>query len=219
MKLELISFKLCPFVQRAVIALKKQEIDYDITFINLMDPPEWFEELSPTGQVPVLKVDDEVIFESNVIVEFLNEISGEKLHPNDPVMRAKNRSWMSYSSSMFDHLFSLITGDKETFVSAKGVLTQKLSKLEKIKSDQNYFNGDQFMMIDAAIAPFFMRVSWINEFTNNILSLEDFPKIQKWSRTLLSDKDVMESVEEGLDDVYYSNIEARGAHLSTLLVD
>ena len=113
MKLELISFKLCPFVQRAVIALKKQEIDYDITFINLMDPPEWFEELSPTGQVPVLKVDDEVIFESNVIVEFLNEISGEKLHPNDPVIRAKNRSWMSYSSSMFDHLFSLITGIKK----------------------------------------------------------------------------------------------------------
>jgi glutathione S-transferase len=74
-------------------------------------------------------------------------------------------------------------------------------------------------MIDAAIAPFFMRVSWINEFTDNILSLEDFPKIQKWSRTLLSDKDVMESVEEGLDDVYYSNIEARGAHLSTLLID
>ena len=219
MKLELISFKLCPFVQRAVIALKKQGIDYDITFINLMDPPEWFEELSPTGQVPVLKIDDEVIFESNVIVEFLNEISGEKLHPNDPVLRAKNRSWMSYSSSMFDHLFSLITGDKETFVSAKGVLTQKLAKLERIKSNQNYFNGDQFMMIDAAIAPFFMRVSWINEFTDNILSLEDFPKIQKWSRKLLSDKDVMESVEEDLDDVYYSNIEARGAHLSTLLVD
>ena len=219
MKLELISFKLCPFVQRAVIALKKQGIDYDITFINLMDPPEWFEELSPTGQVPVLKVDDEVIFESNVIVEFLNEISGEKLHPNDPVLRAKNRSWMSYSSSMFDHLFSLITGDKETFVSAKGALTQKLAKLEKIKSDHDYFNGDQFMMIDAAIAPFFMRVSWINEFTDNALSLEDFPKIQKWSRTLLSDKDVMESVEEDLDDVYYSNIEARGAHLSTLLID
>ena len=180
MKLELISFKLCPFVQRAVIALKKQGIDYDITFINLMDPPEWFEELSPTGQVPVLKVDDEVIFESNVIVEFLNEISGDKLHPNDPIIRAKNRSWMSYSSSMFDHLFSLITGDKETFVSAKGALTQKLAKLEKIKSDHDYFNGDQFMMIDAAIAPFFMRFSWINEFSDNILSLEDFPKIQKW---------------------------------------
>ena len=219
MKLELISFKLCPFVQRAVIALKKQRLHYDITFINLMDPPEWFDELSPTGQVPVLKVDDEVIFESTVIVEFLNEISGEKLHPNDPVIRAKNRSWMSYSSSMFDHLFSLITGDKETFVSAKGVLTQKLAKLEKIKSNQQYFNGDQFMMIDAAIAPFFMRVSWINEFTDNVLSLEDFPKLQKWSRKLLADKDVMESVEEGLDDVYYSNIEARGGYLVSLLLE
>ena len=120
---------------------------------------------------------------------------------------------------MFDHLFSLIAGDKETFVSAKGVLTQKLAKLEKIKSNQQYFNGDQFMMIDAAIAPFFMRVSWINEFTDNVLSLEDFPKLQKWSRKLLADKDVMESVEEGLDDVYYSNIEARGGYLVSLLLE
>jgi glutathione S-transferase len=36
-----------------------------------MDPPDWFKEISPTGQVPLLKVDDQAIFESLVITEFI----------------------------------------------------------------------------------------------------------------------------------------------------
>ncbi|MBT7766569.1 MAG: glutathione S-transferase family protein, partial [Bdellovibrionales bacterium] len=54
--MELISFKLCPFVQRAVIVLKEHQLDYDINYINLADPPSWFREISPTGKVPLLKV-------------------------------------------------------------------------------------------------------------------------------------------------------------------
>jgi glutathione S-transferase len=62
MELELISFKLCPFAQRAMISLEVQKIDFKMTYINPMDPPDWFKETSPTGQVPLLKVDDQVIF-------------------------------------------------------------------------------------------------------------------------------------------------------------
>ncbi|MGB0713712.1 MAG: glutathione S-transferase N-terminal domain-containing protein, partial [Gammaproteobacteria bacterium] len=67
MSLELVSFKLCPFVQRAVITLKHHGIDYDITYINLDEPPEWFHEVSPMEKVPVLRVDGEHnMFESAV---------------------------------------------------------------------------------------------------------------------------------------------------------
>jgi glutathione S-transferase len=71
MKLELISFKLCPFAQRALISLNVQKIDFKMTYINPMDPPDWFKEISPTGQVPLLKVDDQVIFESLVFAVFV----------------------------------------------------------------------------------------------------------------------------------------------------
>jgi glutathione S-transferase len=54
MELELISFKLCPFAQRAMISLEVQKIDFKMTYINPMDPPDWFKETSPTGQVPLL---------------------------------------------------------------------------------------------------------------------------------------------------------------------
>ena len=70
---ELISFKLCPFVQRSVIVLLEKEAPFDITYIDLSNPPDWFKAISPMGKVPVLKVDDTVLFESAVIMEYLDE--------------------------------------------------------------------------------------------------------------------------------------------------
>ena len=219
MKLELISFKLCPFVQRAVIILKKQKIDYDITFINLMDPPDWFKEISPTGQVPLLKADDAIIFESNVISEFANDISETDLHPADAVQKATNRAWIEFSSTMFNDLFNIVTGDKEAFTKAKDSLFTKLARVESVKGDGKFFNGSNFAIIDAAFAPIFMRLGWINEFTNDALSLAEFSNLNAWSEAILAVDEVADSVEDGLDDVYYSNIEAREGYLSTLLVD
>jgi len=219
MKLELVSFKLCPFVQRAIIILKKQKIDYDITFINPMDPPDWFKSISPTEQVPLLKADDEVIFESSVIGEFANDISDTDLHPSNAIQKAKNRAWIEFSSSMFDDLFNLITGDEETYTKAKKSLFTKLAKVETVKGVDTFFNGADFAMIDAAFAPIFMRLRWINEFTDNALSFDEFSNLSAWSKVILAVDEVKGSVSEGIDDVYYSNIEAREGHLSTLLVD
>ena len=219
MKLELISFKLCPFVQRAIIILKKQKIDYDITFINPMDPPDWFKAISPTGQVPLLKADDEVIFESSVISEFANDISENDLHPSNAIQKAKNRAWIEFSSKMFDDLFNLVTGDKETYAKAKESLFSKFAKVEAVKGAGTFFNGADFAMIDAAFAPIFMRLAWINEFTDNALSINEFSNLSAWSEAILVVDEVKDSVSEGIDDVYYSNIEAREGYLSTLLVD
>ena len=219
MKLELISFKLCPFVQRTIIILKKQKIDYDITFINPMDPPDWFKAISPTGQVPLLKADDEVIFESSVISEFANDISENDLHPSDAIQKAKNRAWIQFSSGMFDDLFNLVTGDEETYTKAKESLFEKLAKVEAVKGIDTFFNGADFAMIDAAFAPIFMRLAWINEFTDNALSINEFSNLSAWSEAILVVDEVKDSVSEGIDDVYYSNIEAREGYLSTLLVD
>jgi len=219
MKLELISFKLCPFAQRAIISLNQQNIDFEITYINPMDPPDWFKKISPTGQVPLLKADDQIIFESNVITEFINDISSKSTHPENPIQKANNRSWMAFSSNLFDDLFGMVTGDEEKFNNSKNALFDKLAKIEAVKGGSAFFNGDEFNMIDAAFAPIFMRFAWINEFTDNALSLSEFKNLSAWSDTVLAVEEVKTSVVDGLDDVYYSNIEGREGYLSTLLVD
>lgn len=219
MKLELISFKLCPFAQRAIISLNTQKLDFKMTYINPMNPPDWFKDISPTGQVPLLRVDDQVVFESLVITEFINEISNDSFHPSNSIQRANNRSWIVFSSDILSDLFGIITGDEEKFNQSKIALFTKLAKIETIKSAAKFFNGNDFNMIDAAFAPIFMRLSWINEFTNNALSLDEFKHLNTWSKELLQVDVVKNSVVEGLDDAYYSNIKARKGHLSTLLID
>jgi glutathione S-transferase len=72
-RLELVSHALCPYVQRAVIALTEKGIPFTRTVVDLADKPDWFTALSPLGKVPLLKVDGAVLFESAVICDYLDE--------------------------------------------------------------------------------------------------------------------------------------------------
>ena len=94
---ELISFKLCPFVHRAVIMLREKGVGFDTTYIDLGDKPEWFLRISPLGKVPVLRVADVVLFESAIINEYLDETHPPALHPQDPERRAHNRLFRDWS--------------------------------------------------------------------------------------------------------------------------
>ena len=95
MDLELISFKVCPYVQRSVITLNHKNCDYKITFIDIMNPPDWFLKLSPLGKIPILKVNGkEVLFESAVINEYIDDVTPGTLKPDDPLTLAKNRAWI-----------------------------------------------------------------------------------------------------------------------------
>ena len=97
-KLTLISHVLCPYVQRAVIALKEKGVDFERIDVDLADKPAWFLKISPLGKVPLLKVGDDVIFESAVIAEFLEDTVAPTLHPADPVRRADHRAWIEFAS-------------------------------------------------------------------------------------------------------------------------
>ena len=89
--LKLISHKLCPYVQRAVIALTEKGIEFERIDIDLGNKPEWFLAISPLGKTPVLQVGDVAIFESAVILEYLEETEAKPLHPVDPLRRASER--------------------------------------------------------------------------------------------------------------------------------
>lgn len=72
-EITLISYEICPFVQRAMILLEQLDHPYQVKYVDLTDKPDWFKNLSPTGKVPLLQVNDTILFESQVIVEFLAE--------------------------------------------------------------------------------------------------------------------------------------------------
>ena len=73
MTLRLISHDLCPYVQRAAISLSEKGVNFERTYIDLANKPDWFLAISPLGKTPVLLADDVPIFESAVILEYLEE--------------------------------------------------------------------------------------------------------------------------------------------------
>ena len=212
MQLHLISFKTCPFVQRAVITLKHKQIDYDITFIDLADPPDWFIELSPLKKVPVLKVDDEVLFESAVINEYLDEITGGELQPSDSLARAKNRAWVEFASNMLGNLYMMkMSKDEERYSRYRDTLVDQLHRIEKRLGDGPWFNGDEFSLADTAFAPLFRQ----NSVAQNRMSVIDpasMPKVAAWGERLLALPEVRDSVVEEFEDLYLDAMKKNGSY-------
>jgi glutathione S-transferase len=105
--LKLISHKLCPYVQRAVIALTEKGVSFERIDIDLANKPDWFLAISPLGKTPVLQVGDAAIFESAVILEYLEETQTKPLHPADPLKRAEHRGWIEFGSTVLNDIAGL----------------------------------------------------------------------------------------------------------------
>src|ERR1700751_2201181 len=97
--LKLISHKLCPYVQRAVIALTEKRVAFERIDIDLANKPDWFLKLSPLGKTPLLLVGEHAIFESAVILEYLEETQPNTLHPTDALRRAEHRAFFEFGSA------------------------------------------------------------------------------------------------------------------------
>jgi glutathione S-transferase len=210
MKLELISFKICPFVQRAVITLLYKQASFTVTHIDLSEPPDWFEAMSPFGKVPVLKVDDRhVIFESAIIDEFLDDVTPGSLLPDEPLTRALNRSWIDFGSACLLDLSGMMHAkDQESFDSNRDTLLSRLDWLEGILAGAPYFNGGQLSLVDFAYAPLFMR-SDILGLTDLLFPPESRPRSRAWSQALLQLPAVQGSVVEGFPDLLREHIRVK----------
>ena len=211
MKLHLTSFKTCPFVQRAVITLKHKNIDFDITYIDLADPPDWFLEKSPLQKVPMLQVDDEILFESAVINEYLDEITGGELQPADPLARAKNRAWIEFASNMLGNLYMMkMSKDEERYNKYRTTLIDQMHRVERSFGDGPWFNGADFSLADTAFAPLFRQ----DCVAGNRLSVIDpatMPKVKAWAERLLPLPEVRDSVVDEFEDLYLQALRKNGS--------
>ncbi|MEE9327367.1 MAG: glutathione S-transferase family protein [Cocleimonas sp.] len=213
-KPKLISFKVCPFVQRSVILLNEKGIDFDIEFIDVYNPPEWFLKLSPTGKVPILQVDNVVLFESAVISEYLDEVYPEPLHPADPLVKAQNRAWIEYTSALYMDSFNLLMAKtKDDVNNVLESLNKNLTGLQNAKKETPWFNGDDFSLVDIAAAPFFVRAAFFKE-NSELDLLANYAELQAWSDLLLARQTVIYSIVEGFNEMLISRMESNQSYLS-----
>lgn len=183
-KLKLISHTLCPYVQRARIVLEEKSIPHEIEFIDLANKPRWFTELSPLGKVPVLLVRSQVIFESAVIAEYLDEITGGSLHPSDPLQKARNRAWIEFASRTLDSIATFYGAhSKADFEKSIGTLKTRFRSLESALHKGPWFNGPRFSLVDAAFGPVFRYFDVIDRYADFGLFAET-PNVRAWRSKL-----------------------------------
>lgn len=211
----LISFKLCPYVQRSVITLEEKQAPYTIEHIDLYDKPAWFLELSPLGKVPVLRSGDAVVFESAVINEFIEETApGPRLHPEDPLRRAHNRAWIEVGSELLRKLYRLQTATKEeqarkAATEACGVLARFEGELGR--SSGPLFNGEAFSLVDAAAASVLQRLSWCEEIEPSLALFSSVPRVEAWRDALLSRRSVKDSTVPEIRELFVEYLRGRGS--------
>lgn len=217
-KLTLISSPTCPYVQRAIIALAEKGQPFEVIYVDLQNKPDWFLAISPLGKVPVLKVErpglpDAIIFESMVILEFLEETAqGPKFHPADPVERAQRRAWMEFGNTLLGDVRKAITAkDAAERAQASAALTDKARKLEA-EVVGPLFAGEAFSNVDAVYASMFRQLDLLEKASGGPL-LDCPPKVLAWRRALAARPSVRDAVPADFEDRFLSRLKAMGAPL------
>ena len=205
-----------------MIVLRAKGIDFEITHITADDKPDWFLEISPHGKVPVLWVDDDILFESNAIAEFLDETVAPRLHPEDPVRRARNRAWTDFTSDFANAINGVnYAKSRDDQMAAMEGARKALARVEEALTLERgnkgpFFNGETLCIVDAAYAPFLMRFSLVEGLCKTGL-LTDFPKVDAWRQALAECDIIKGSVVPEFREIFGANLRKRQTYASTLL--
>jgi glutathione S-transferase len=214
----LVSFKTCPWVQRAAIVLREKNVAFEFRHIDPDNRPDWFIAISPHRKVPVLNIDDRIsLFESNAIAEYLDETIEPRLHPADPVARAVNRAWTDYIPTFA----SMVTGTayaatEAEYKAAADRIPAIFGRLEGPLSRQDsgpFFNGERYSLVDAAYAPFLQRYAFLDR-VHQLGHIESFPRLAAWAEALRARESTHSFPEAEFEALYRANLKRRNVWVS-----
>lgn len=216
-KLTLVSHHLCPYVQRAVIALTEKAVAHERTYIDLADKPDWFRAISPLGKTPVLLVGETPVFESAVILEYLEDTQPNPLHPADPLQRAEHRAWIEYGSAILNDIAAFYSAPDRTVFDARiEALTGKFQRLETRVKAQPWFDGGAFSLVDAVFGPVF-RYFDVFDRISDFGILDGKPALARWRASLAARQSIRDAVMEDYEARLERFLLARNAYLSGLM--
>jgi glutathione S-transferase len=221
--LTLVSHHLCPYVQRAAIALTEKGAAFERVSIDLAAKPDWFDAISPLGKVPLLRVarpgqEEAVLFESAVICELIEETqAGPALHPADPIERARHRAWIEFGSSILADIYAVeTTPDAALFERKWRALADKFARLEEVLGAGPYFAGARFSLVDAAFGPVFRYFDVLDEIAD-LGILVGKPRVAAWRRALAARPSVRSAVAADYPERLRRFLDAQDSHLRTMM--
>jgi RNA polymerase-associated protein len=150
----------CPFSHRCRIVLFEKGMDFEIKDVDLHEKPEEIAVMNPYNQVPILVERDLTLYESNIINEYIDErFPHPQLMPADPVMRARTRLFLfNIERDLFNHIPDAVNGSPKAAEKAKLTIRDNLTQIAPIFAKQKYMLGEEYSMLDVAIAPLLWRL-------------------------------------------------------------
>jgi RNA polymerase-associated protein len=150
----------CPYSQRCRIVLFEKGMDFQVIDVDMTNKPEDLAVINPYNRVPVLVERDLVLYEANIINEYIDErFPHPQLMPADPVMRARARLFLhNFEDQLFDHIVDIESDDSKVADKARAIVRDNLTQLAPIFNKQEYMLGEEFSMLDVAIAPLLWRL-------------------------------------------------------------
>jgi len=217
--LVLVSHALCPYVQRAAIVLHEKGVSFERRDVDLADKPDWFLRVSPLGKTPVLLAGGEAIFESAVICEYLDETTGPRLHPVDPLRRARHRSWMEFGSALLNAIAVFYNApDDAALDRAAADIHRRFRQVEEVLHAPPYFDGARFGMVDAVFAPVFRYLD-VFERIGDFGLLVGLTKVQAWRAALALRPSVQAAANPRYPELLAAFLARRGSALSLRMKD
>ncbi|NND19564.1 MAG: glutathione S-transferase family protein [Silicimonas sp.] len=218
-KLTLISHHLCPYVQRAAIALNEKSVGSQRRYVDLSNKPAWFTEISPLGKTPVLLAGATAIFESAAILEYLEDTLPHPLHPADPLERARHRGWIEFGSVVLNDIARLYNAaDRTAFDQGNQLLRSRFELLERQLGPGKWFAGTHFSLVDAVFGPVFRYFDTFERIAD-LGVLDGLPNVAEWRAELAARPSVRQAVTGDYDVRLRTFLAARGSVLSELMTE
>jgi glutathione S-transferase len=184
--IEFITAEVCPFAQRTHLVLTEKGLSYKHTEIDLSNKPAWFEQVSPYSKVPVLRVGDDVIYESAIINEFIDETWPEPpFMPATPAGRAYARIWIDYANTKFAVSFYklLLAADDAARREHAEALVGQLRFMEREGLAKlgagPYWLGREVSLVDFTFYPHFERFAALRH-NRGVVIPDDCPRLEAW---------------------------------------
>jgi RNA polymerase-associated protein len=158
--MQLYSGTTCPFSHRCRFVLYEKGMDFQVIDVDLYNKPEDIAVMNPYNRLPVLVERDLILYESNIINEYIDErFPHPQLMPADPVMRARARLMLfNMEVELFSQIDSLESGKEKQVERARQHVADRLVELAPVFTKTKYMLGDDFTMLDVAIAPLLWRL-------------------------------------------------------------
>jgi RNA polymerase-associated protein len=141
-----------PFSHRCRFVLYEKGMDFQVIDVDVLNKPEDLAVMNPYNRLPVLVERDLILYESNIINEYIDE-----RFPHPQLMRARLMLF-NMEAELFSQIEAIESGKEKQVEKARQQITERLIELSPVFTRTKHMLGDEFTMLDVAIAPLLWRL-------------------------------------------------------------